>query len=122
MTLSLDPMIDDNPRYSTHCRNIHYTRKSASEKRRNALKSFVSKFRRNSLSQKISLIQHTRGFSNVILGNTEKSCSCLYFLIIDLFIVLDFLCVIEFSQIICAEKSKRFAFVTKVARDKKRKM
>lgn len=78
---------------------IHYIRMSASEKRRNALKSFVSKFRRNSLLlQKISLIQHTRGFSNVIVENTAKSCSRLYFLIIDLFIVLAFLCVIEFSQ------------------------
>lgn len=54
----------------------------------------------------------------------KRSCSCLYLFIIDLFIVLSFPCVIEFSLKEKAFKSiqKRSEFSMKVSRDKKRKV
>lgn len=58
----------------------------------------------------ISLTQHTRGFSNAILGSGEKKLLVSVFFIIDsiLFIVSKLrLCVIEFSQKKGLEKKRR---------------
>lgn len=100
----------------------NYASRSASEKRRRALKSCVSKFLRNShLLQSITDSTYLHADFPMWYSETQKRFSCLCFFIIDLFIVLSFLYVIGFSLHREAEKFKRSELTIKVMRDKKHK-